>query len=435
MNIIFISPNYPAGHRRYVAALREAGYTVLGIGDAGDETFAPELRGALNAYYRVGDLHDYDQVYRACRYYEWQFGRIDRIESLNPYWRDLVAALRREVCSVPVRVESEYRALADIGLCASALTPRVLCSTPKKAIDLGGQYGYPLFASAAGNKRLGSRVIVSDAGVKSLLRGSTKDEYVFAVCPDGERLSVDGLMLGGEVVACGAHVRAEDGQSVCAVTVDGLEEKCALAASECDFADGFFHISAVKLNAAAAGLGKKGSVCFVSFEPVPPHEYIVDLLDMEFGCDLRRSWAEGRVVMLNEAPCAGWSERADGSADQLPGDETAASAAPALPLERVSLAALAVRSFERSYKNLHEKVLHKLSVKLTAHVRTGEPDRADYSDYVYLFTGENAAELRRSVKFITEDHPVPAPAPAEEPAAEAVPVPCKRKAGKAQSDK
>ncbi|MBE6758730.1 MAG: hypothetical protein E7554_01380 [Ruminococcaceae bacterium] len=433
MNIIFISPNYPAGHRRYVAALRAAGHTVLGIGDAGDETFAPDLRGALSAYYRVGDLHDYDQVYRACRYYEWQFGRVERIESLNPYWRDLVAALSREVCAQPAQVEQEYRALADIGIGASALTPRVLASTPKKPLALAGEYGYPLYAVAAGNKRLGSTFVVADAGVKSLLRGSTKDEYVFAVCPDGEKLSVDGLMLGGEVVACGAHLRAEDGQSVSAVAVDGLAERCALAAAECGLADGFFHISAVKLAAAVSGVGKKGEVCFVSFEPVPPHEYIIDLLDMEFGCDLRRSWAEGRAVLLTEAPCAGWSERTDGSADPLPDGEDQEPAAVALPLERVSLAALAMRSFERSYKNLHEKVLHRLALKLTAHGRTEEPDRWDYSDYVYLFTGENAAELKRGIKFITEDHPVPAEKPAQEPAADTVPAAPRRR--KAKSDK
>ena len=91
----------------------------------------------------------------------------------------------------------------------------------------------------------------------------------------------------------------------------------------------------------------------------------------------------------------------------------------------MSLAALAVRSFERSYKNLHEKVLHKLALKLTAHGRTEEPDRWDYSDYIYLFTGENAAELKRSIKFITEDHPVPAKPMEEQPTKAA---PRKRKA-------
>ena len=60
MNYLFISPNYPAGHWRYIAALRDAGHDVYGIGDAGSETFPAELRGNLSGYYRVGDLHNYD---------------------------------------------------------------------------------------------------------------------------------------------------------------------------------------------------------------------------------------------------------------------------------------------------------------------------------------------------------------------------------------
>ena len=31
MNIIFISPNYPAGHWRYVTALREAGHPLRNV--------------------------------------------------------------------------------------------------------------------------------------------------------------------------------------------------------------------------------------------------------------------------------------------------------------------------------------------------------------------------------------------------------------------
>ncbi len=408
MNIIFISPNYPAGHKRYVAALRQAGHTVLGIGDAGDETFAPELRGALNAYYRVGDLHEYDQVFRACCYYTWQFGRIDRIESLNPYWRDLVSALNKEICTAPVSEREEYTALTKLGLGSAELTPRVLGKTPKKVCDFAAKNGYPLLAVPTGNKRLGSRMIAADAGVKSLLRGSTKDEYVFALCPEGEKLSVDGLMLEGEVVACAAHQRAEDGQSVICVPVDGLAERCARTAADCDHSSGFFHITAVRLIAAVPGLGKKGALCFVTFEPVPPHEYIIDLLDMEFACDLRASWAEGKAVIRSAEAFGGWTETPDGAAEPVSSEEAPAEpAAPALPLERVCVGAAAVRSFERSYKNLHEKILRRLTTRLAFHGRVEEPDRWDYSDYIYIFGGENAAELKRSVKFITEDHPLP----------------------------
>ncbi len=426
MNIIFISPNYPAGHRRYVAALTEAGHTVLGIGDAGDETFAPELRGALKGYYRVGDLHDHDSVYRACRYFEWQFGRIQAIESLNPYWRDLVEALRAEVCTPSASVESEYHRLIKTGTAVSALTPRILSSSPKKVCTFASENSYPLLAVPATNKRLGQRLIASDAGVRSLLRGSTKDEYLFAVSPEGDAISVDGLVLEGEVVACGAHVRAEDGQSVVAVAVGDLEDRCREAAAQSGFSDGFFHIGAVRLTAPSAQ-GKKGTVCFVTFEPVPPHEYVIDLLNMEFGCDLRLSWAKRQVVLTGCEPCENWSERTDGSAEANQTDEPEQKPDASLPLERKCLAAAAVRSFERSYRNLHEKVLHKLGTALVSHGRTEEPDRYDYSDYIYLFTADTAAEMNRSIKYITEDHPLPVQEKkAEGNGAEAAPAKKKR---------
>ena len=104
----------------------------------------------------------------------------------------------------------------------------------------------------------------------------------------------------------------------------------------------------------------------------------------------------------------GWTETPDGAAEPVPSEEAPAEpAAPALPLERVCVGAAAVRSFERSYKNLHEKILRRLTTRLAFHGRVEEPDRWDYSDYIYIFGGENAAELKRSVKFITEDHPLP----------------------------
>ncbi len=406
MNYIFISPNYPAGHSRYVTALAAAGHTVLGVGDAGEETFAPELRGALKGYYRVGDLHDYDSVYRACRYFEWQFGRIEAVESLNPYWCDLVSALSGEIITTPADTESEYSRLVSARAEVQALTPRMLGSSAKKVCAFAAETGYPLLAVPAGNKRLGSRLIASDAGVRSLLRGSTKGKYLFAAAGEGEALSVDGLMLKGELALCAAHSKNEEERWVVSVPVEGLESRCRDAALQSGVSCGFFHIDAVRL-AASGPLGKKGEVCLVNLEPVPPHEYIVDLLDAEFGCDLRASWAAGEMVLTGGEPCENWSERADGSAEEQPDAQPCPAATPVLPLERRCLAAAATRSFERSYRNLHEKVLHRLGTALTAHGRTQEPDRWEYSDYIYIFTAESPAELKRSIRYITEDHPLP----------------------------
>lgn len=96
MNVIFISPNYPEGRWRYVAALRGLGVNVLGIGDAVEEDFPHGLNGCLTDYYRVDDLHNYDAVYRAVAFFTYKYGRPDVIESLNDYWAVLEASLRRD---------------------------------------------------------------------------------------------------------------------------------------------------------------------------------------------------------------------------------------------------------------------------------------------------------------------------------------------------
>ena len=62
MNIIFISPNYPEDRWRYIHALRGLGVNVLGIGDADEEFFPHGLKGCLTDYYKVDDLHNYDDA-------------------------------------------------------------------------------------------------------------------------------------------------------------------------------------------------------------------------------------------------------------------------------------------------------------------------------------------------------------------------------------
>ena len=143
--------------------------------------------------------------------------------------------------------------------------------------------------------------------------------------------------------------------------------------------DGFFHIDAVKLAAAVKGIGKKGEIVFNHIENTPPHEAVIDCMNAEFDCDLRALWALG----------------------ELPSDENGETAP--LPLSPVLSAGAASRSFERSYKNSHEKILRKLNIKLLSHGLTPDSDKARFADYFYVFSGADAAELKRSIKFITED--------------------------------
>mgnify|MGYP001654609387 CR=1 FL=1 len=77
MNFVYISPHFPAVMQNFCIALRENGVTVLGIGDAPYETLSDSLRGALQEYYRVNDMENYDQMLRAVAYFTFKYGKID----------------------------------------------------------------------------------------------------------------------------------------------------------------------------------------------------------------------------------------------------------------------------------------------------------------------------------------------------------------------
>ena len=96
MNFVFISPNYPHNYRHFCKRLRENGVNVLGIGDASFVELDQELQDSLTEYYKVSDLSDYDQVYRAVAFFTYKYGRIDYLESMNEYWLSQDASLRND---------------------------------------------------------------------------------------------------------------------------------------------------------------------------------------------------------------------------------------------------------------------------------------------------------------------------------------------------
>jgi len=96
MNFIFLSPHFPPNYYRFGVYLNELGVSVLGLADEPYEFLRQELRNSLTEYYLVHDMHNYDQLLRACGYFTHRYGKIDRIESFNEYWLEIEARLRTD---------------------------------------------------------------------------------------------------------------------------------------------------------------------------------------------------------------------------------------------------------------------------------------------------------------------------------------------------
>ncbi|WP_294085629.1 ATP-grasp domain-containing protein [uncultured Actinobacillus sp.] len=96
MNFVMISPHFPTNFETFAVRLRENGFNTLGIADTPYEQLSEGLRNSLTEYYRVDNMEDYEQVYRAVGYFAHKYGRIDRVESHNEYWLELDAKLRTD---------------------------------------------------------------------------------------------------------------------------------------------------------------------------------------------------------------------------------------------------------------------------------------------------------------------------------------------------
>ena len=79
----------------FLKALKNNGVNTLGIGDAEYNSLSEELKNSLNEYYKVYSLENYDEVYRACAYFAFKYGKIDWLESNNEYWLLRDARLRK----------------------------------------------------------------------------------------------------------------------------------------------------------------------------------------------------------------------------------------------------------------------------------------------------------------------------------------------------
>lgn len=96
MNFVYLSPHFPPNYFQFCVHLHNLGATVLGLADEPYENLRPELKWTLTEYYRVNDMHNYDELLRALGYFTHRYGKIDRIDSHNEYWLEAEAQLRTD---------------------------------------------------------------------------------------------------------------------------------------------------------------------------------------------------------------------------------------------------------------------------------------------------------------------------------------------------
>ena len=206
MNVLMLSPGYPAEMPEFTRGLAEVGATVIGVGDQPAAALPERTRRALAAYIQVHALFDEARTVRELAA-ELRGRRIDRVESL---WEPLMllAARLRETLGVPgLDVEAtvpfrDKEAMKQKLDAAGIRTPRhVAASSVAECWDAAAAIGFPVILKP-----------IAGAGSADTWRCNDEDE-LRSVLPriahvptvsveefvDGEEFTFDTVTIDGEV--------------------------------------------------------------------------------------------------------------------------------------------------------------------------------------------------------------------------------------------
>ena len=115
-------------------------------------TFPILLKTALKEYFKVGNLHSYDELLRAMGFLTYKYGKIDRVNSLNEYWLETEAQLRTDfnifgINNEQIQNVKRKSLMKDMFTKAGVPVARgKVVRTWKKPNELIDETGYPVVA-------------------------------------------------------------------------------------------------------------------------------------------------------------------------------------------------------------------------------------------------------------------------------------------------
>jgi biotin carboxylase len=310
MNILIISPGYPADMPEFTRGLAEAGGTVFGVGDQSSDRLPELVRRSLDRYVQVDSLWDVDAV--AGRLHEALRGlSLDRIECL---WEPgiMLAAQLREHFGVAGMSTGHANLYRDKEAMKVALDAAGIRTPRHQAVDSAAacwvaaeEIGFPLIIKP-----------IDGAGSADTYRVNSRDE-LRAVLPrlrhvprvsveefiDGEEYTFDTITIDGDIAYYNVAVyrprpliaRSNEWISPQVIALRNVDDP-ALAdgikmgfdvIKALDFGTGFTHMEWYRKSS--------GEVVFGEIGARPPGAHQVD--QMKWACDFDVFKAWGQAVV------------------------------------------------------------------------------------------------------------------------------------------
>ena len=396
MNVIFISPHFPQTYWQFCAGLRANGVNVLGIADTNYENLPWQLRENLTDYYKVHNLENYDEMYRAVAFYAHRYGKIDWIESNNEYWLEQDARLRTDF-NVTTGIRTDHIA---------AIKNK---SEMKKYYALGGiptarqikgaegeakikafvkKTGYPVIAKPDnGMGAGGTSKICNEAQLKAWLEAHQADKgyYVIEEFITGLLVSYDAIFNAqGEPIFENNTVFptpimeiVHGNLDTCYWTNKTVPAKLSAIGRRTVKAFGiqsrFVHLEFFQLDRDREGLGKKGDYVGLEVNMRPPGGYTPDMMNFAHSTDVFQLWAD--MVAFNEAR---------------------------KPQGEQYYCAYAGRRDNHTYKHTHQEILDKYGSVMSMCERVPDALADDLCNQAYIVRLKEKKDIDSFFQYVTE---------------------------------
>jgi len=217
MNLVYLSPHYPAHYSQFVEALARHGVRVFGISDLPDEALDPRVRQSLSGHYRVDQLENQQQVINAVGFFKQHLGEINRVESHLEPWIELEAMVRDTYNVVGPKSDQlqfikRKSKMKDIFLKAGVPAARGIVVKDLKQCQKFIDGHYPVFVKPdIGVGAADTYTIRNAADLEHFFSIKQNYDYFMEEFVDGDLQSFDGLTdRDGNIVFCTSHVFSND---------------------------------------------------------------------------------------------------------------------------------------------------------------------------------------------------------------------------------
>ena len=394
MNLVFISPHFPSTYWHFCAGAKANGVNVLGIADTPYDNLPWELKQSLTEYYRVQNLEDYDEMYRAVAWFAHKYGKIDWIESNNEYWLEQDARLRTDFnvnsgiksdFVAAIRNKSEMKKYYALGGIPTARQIKA-AEGPAKVLAFTKKTGYPIIAKPdSGMGASGTFKLHSDEDVKAWFEKHPNyrlfviEEFITGLLVSYDAIynsKMEPVFENNTIFPTPIMEIVHSNLDTCYWTNKTVPAKLASIGRRTVKAFGiksrFVHLEFFQLDRDREGLGKKGDYVGLEVNMRPPGGYTPDMMNFAHSTDVFQIWAD--MVAFDEAR---------------------------KPLGDDAYCAYAARRDGKKYLHSHEEVLFRYAGAVCFANRVPDALADDLGNFAYMARLQDKKDIQGFFDFVT----------------------------------